>query len=116
LFSIDAVIAGMPRLAVAPNDPIGWEPFGLASIEPCFLSVLPLIAGREAAILELVQPNTPLFLSRTRLKLEAFHSSLACAHHMHQPTIPATADGTLISHLPSMLEQPGEGDNHKVRS
>jgi hypothetical protein len=33
---------------------------------------------------------------------------------MHQPTIPAGADGALISHLQWMLEHPGEGDNHNA--
>jgi hypothetical protein len=75
---------------------------------------LPPIAGREAAILELVQPDAPVFLPRTTRKLEAFRSSFACALHMHQPTIPAGANGALISHLQYMLEHPGEGDNHNA--
>jgi hypothetical protein len=33
---------------------------------------------------------------------------------MHQPTIPAGADGGLISHLQYMQEHPGEGDNHNA--
>lgn len=33
---------------------------------------------------------------------------------MHQPTIPAGADGQLISHLQWMFEHPGEGDNHNA--
>jgi hypothetical protein len=33
---------------------------------------------------------------------------------MHQPTIPAGAQGELISHLQFMLEHPGEGDNHNA--
>ena len=33
---------------------------------------------------------------------------------MHQPTIPAGADGGLISHLQYMFEHPGEGDNHNA--
>jgi len=33
---------------------------------------------------------------------------------MHQPTIPAGAEGALISHLQWMLEHPGEGDNHNA--
>jgi len=75
---------------------------------------LPPIAGREAAIQELMQPNTPVFLPRTPQKLEEMRSSFACALHMHQPTIPAGADGELISHLQYMLEHPGEGDNHNA--
>ncbi|MBM5796050.1 MAG: glycosyl hydrolase family 57, partial [Cyanobacteria bacterium M_surface_7_m2_037] len=33
---------------------------------------------------------------------------------MHQPTIPAGANGELINHLQFMLEHPGEGDNHNA--
>jgi hypothetical protein len=33
---------------------------------------------------------------------------------MHQPTIPAGANGELISHLQYMFEHPGEGDNHNA--
>jgi hypothetical protein len=76
---------------------------------------LPPIAGREAAILELVQQQQrPWVPTRTTLKPEQLHSSFACALHMHQPTIPAGAQGELISHLQYMLEHPGEGDNHNA--
>jgi hypothetical protein len=78
------------------------------------LKTLPPIAGREAAILALMQSDTPVLLPPTTRKLEEFDSSFACALHMHQPTIPAGADGELISHLQSMLEHPGEGDNHNA--
>jgi hypothetical protein len=75
---------------------------------------LPPIAGREAEILQLMQQQQPVFLPRTPLKLEEFRSAFACALHMHQPTIPAGAQGELISHLQWMLEHPGEGDNHNA--
>lgn len=75
---------------------------------------LPPIAGREAAIQALVQTDTPVFLPRTTLKLDDIRSCFACALHMHQPTIPAGAQGELISHLQYMLEHPGEGDNHNA--
>lgn len=75
---------------------------------------LPPIAGREAEILALVQQGGPVALPRTNLQLEAITSAFACALHMHQPTIPAGADGALISHLQYMLEHPGEGDNHNA--
>jgi hypothetical protein len=75
---------------------------------------LPPIAGHEAGILALVQNDRPVFLPRTTLKLEQIRSAFACALHMHQPTIPAGADGSLISHLQYMLEHPGEGDNHNA--
>jgi len=75
---------------------------------------LPPIAGREAALQALMQQDTPVLLSRTARKLEDIRSSFACALHMHQPTIPAGAQGELISHLQYMLEHPGEGDNHNA--
>ena len=75
---------------------------------------LPPIAGREAEILALMQPDEPVFLARTPLKLEELQSAFACALHMHQPTIPAGSDGELISHLQWMLDHPGVGDNHNA--
>ena len=75
---------------------------------------LPPIAGREAEILALVQQEGPVFQLRTNLELEHIHSTFACALHMHQPTIPAGANGELISHLQYMVEHPGEGDNHNA--
>ncbi|MCX5946947.1 MAG: glycosyl hydrolase family 57 [Cyanobacteria bacterium] len=75
---------------------------------------LPPIAGREAEILALVMQDLPVFLAQTNLDLEQIQSTFACALHMHQPTIPAGADGQLISHLQYMVEHPGEGDNHNA--
>ena len=75
---------------------------------------LPPIAGHEAEILALVQQDRPVFLSQTNLNLEQIQSAFACALHMHQPTIPAGANGELICHLQYMLEHPGEGDNHNA--
>ena len=75
---------------------------------------LPPIAGREAAILALMQQDPPVLLPRTARRFEDIRSSFACALHMHQPTIPAGADGELISHLQYMLEHLGEGDNHNA--
>ena len=75
---------------------------------------LPPIAGSEEEILALVQQAGPVFLARTNLHLERIRSGFACALHMHQPTIPAGANGELISHLQYMLEHPGEGDNHNA--
>lgn len=77
---------------------------------------LPPIAGREAEILALVQQQQPVFLPTTNLKLEQIRSGFACALHMHQPTIPAGANGELISHLQYMVEHPGEGDNHNAEA
>jgi hypothetical protein len=75
---------------------------------------LPPIAGREAEILALVRSEAPVVPSPSNLRLEQLRSGFACALHMHQPTIPAGADGELISHLQYMLEHPGEGDNHNA--
>ncbi len=77
-------------------------------------NALPAIAGREAEILALVSQNQPIFLPHTNLKLAEMQSAFACALHMHQPTIPAGAQGEPISHLQYMLEHPGEGDNHNA--
>jgi hypothetical protein len=75
---------------------------------------LPPIAGDEAEILALVQQPGPVALPRTNLDLAQIRSGFACALHMHQPTIPAGAQGELISHLQYMFEHQGEGDNHNA--
>jgi len=75
---------------------------------------LPPIAGREAELLALMQQSGPVAGPTSNLKLEALQSAFACALHMHQPTIPAGANGELISHLQYMAEHPGEGDNHNA--
>ena len=75
---------------------------------------LPTIAGYEAEILALVQQANPAVLTHSNRKLEQFQSAFACALHMHQPTIPAGANGELISHLQYMLEHSEEGDNHNA--
>ncbi len=77
-------------------------------------NALPPIAGFEAEILALVQESGPVVLPNTTLNLEQVRSGFACALHMHQPTIPAGANGELISHLQYMFEHPGEGDNHNA--
>lgn len=75
---------------------------------------LPNICGSEAAIEAVVTHDKPIFLPVTNLKLEAIASGFACALHMHQPTIPAGANGELISNLQHMFEHQGEGDNHNA--
>ena len=75
---------------------------------------LPPIAGHEAEILALVQLPVAVFAPHSNLQLEQIHSAFACALHMHQPSIPAGANGELISHLQYMYEHPGEGDNHNA--
>jgi hypothetical protein len=75
---------------------------------------LPTIAGREAEIVSLMLENCAVALPHSNLRLEQLRSGFACALHMHQPTIPAGADGELISHLQYMFEHQGEGDNHNA--
>jgi hypothetical protein len=77
---------------------------------------LPPIAGREAEILALVQQAQPVVSGQTRRDPAAIRSTFACALHMHQPTIPAGADGELVGHLQYMFEHPGEGDNHNAEA
>lgn len=75
---------------------------------------LPPIAGCEAELQTLMQQKAPAALAPTTLTLESIQSAFACGLHMHQPTIPAGANGELISHLQYMLDHPGEGDNHNA--
>ncbi|MGF1479708.1 MAG: glycosyl hydrolase family 57 [Cyanophyceae cyanobacterium] len=73
---------------------------------------LPNICGWEADIAAIVNHDEPIFLTQTNLTLDKISAGFACALHMHQPTIPAGANGELISNLQYMFEHPDEGDNH----
>ncbi|MEA5594404.1 glycosyl hydrolase family 57 [Rivularia sp. UHCC 0363] len=75
---------------------------------------LPNISGSEKQVLEVVNQNSPVFLPTTNLRLEDITATFAVALHMHQPTIPAGANGEYISHLQYMFEHQGEGDNHNA--
>ncbi len=75
---------------------------------------MPSISGREAELAALMRVQQPSFLPRTNLDLSQIQSGFACALHMHQPTIPAGADGGLISNLQHMFEHPHDGDNHNA--
>ncbi|OLP20171.1 glycosyl hydrolase family 57 [Leptolyngbya sp. 'hensonii'] len=77
-------------------------------------SGLPNICGWEADISSVVNHHEPVFLSETNLRLEDITAGFACALHMHQPTIPAGANGSLISNLQHMFEHPHDGDNHNA--
>ncbi|NJK46945.1 glycosyl hydrolase family 57 [Candidatus Gracilibacteria bacterium] len=77
-------------------------------------SDLPNICGWEAEIKAVVNHSDPIFLPTTNLRLENISAGFACALHMHQPTIPAGANGALISNLQHMFENQGEGDNHNA--
>ncbi|MEO1447431.1 MAG: glycosyl hydrolase family 57, partial [Cyanobacteria bacterium J06635_11] len=41
-------------------------------------------------------------------------AGFACALHMHQPSVPAGHNGSVISNLQRMFDNPGEGDNHNA--
>ena len=75
---------------------------------------LPNICGFERAIAATTNHNNSVFLPRTNLSVDKLTSTFACALHMHQPTIPAGANGEPISHLQYMFEHSGEGDNHNA--
>jgi hypothetical protein len=75
---------------------------------------LPNICGWEAEIKSVVNHEEPIFLPSTNLRLENIAAGFACALHMHQPTIPAGANGELINNLQYMFEHPNEGDNHNA--
>ncbi|WP_416667010.1 glycosyl hydrolase family 57 [Egbenema bharatensis] len=77
-------------------------------------SGLPNLCGWEAEIRSVVNHSDPVFLPVTNLRLEQITAGFACALHMHQPTIPAGADGALIGHLQYMFEHPHMGDNHNA--
>ncbi|MBE9125625.1 MULTISPECIES: glycosyl hydrolase family 57 [unclassified Coleofasciculus] len=77
-------------------------------------SGLPNICGWEAEISSVVNHNEPVFLPTTNLRLEDITAGFACALHMHQPTVPAGANGEPISHLQYMFEHSQEGDNHNA--
>ncbi len=81
-------------------------------------SDFPAICGDEELIQQAIQDDAPVFLNsnlnNNNLKLEEITSAFACALHMHQPTIPAGANGALICNLQHMFEHQGEGDNHNA--
>ncbi|NEO88489.1 MAG: glycosyl hydrolase family 57 [Spirulina sp. SIO3F2] len=52
--------------------------------------------------------------SQRNLQLDQISAGFAIALHMHQPTIPAGANGELICNLQYMFEHPNEGDNHNA--
>ena len=75
---------------------------------------LPNICGNEELIQLAVQEDAPVFLNNINLRIEEITAAFACALHMHQPTIPAGANGALICNLQHMFEHQGEGDNHNA--
>jgi hypothetical protein len=77
-------------------------------------SGLPNICGWEADITSITNHKEPIYLANTNLALENITTAFSCALHMHQPTIPAGANGELISNLQHMFEHPHDGDNHNA--
>jgi len=81
---------------------------------PALTDGLPTISGWEAEIEATLATQEPVFLPRTNLSLGQISAGFTIALHMHQPTIPAGANGELINHLQYMFEHPFEGDNHNA--
>ena len=81
---------------------------------PELIDGLPNISGWEAEVQAVVQHDEPVFLSATNIQLENISAAFAIALHMHQPTLPAGANGELISNLQHMFEHPQIGDNHNA--
>ena len=102
-------VSALKQTLIAAN---GARERRLADLFP--LISLPPIAGREADLQSLLQSHSPIWIQHSNLNLDRIRSGFACALHMHQPTIPAGADGALISHLQYMIEHQGEGDNHNA--
>ena len=73
----------------------------------------PPISGREQHVAALMLKPRHVW-SNSAITLDKLRSGFACALHMHQPTVPAGADNSLISHLQHMLNHPNEGDNHNA--
>jgi hypothetical protein len=86
----------------------------VTSSHPSLRTDLPRICGWEAQLQAIAQDTNPVFLSTTNLVLDKITAGFVCALHMHQPTIPAGANGELISNLQYMFEHPHEGDNHNA--
>lgn len=91
-------------------------PFAYLPVLEEFQTGLPNICGWEAEIRSVVQQDNAVFLNTTNRSLENITAGFACALHMHQPTIPAGANGELISNLQYMFEHPNEGDNHNAEA
>ncbi|AII49781.1 hypothetical protein KR52_11605 [Synechococcus sp. KORDI-52] len=77
------------------------------------MTVCPPISGREADVAALMLKPRHAW-TNSSIELEQLRSGFACALHMHQPTVPAGANNSLISHLQYMFDHPNEGDNHNA--
>jgi hypothetical protein len=74
---------------------------------------LPNICGWESKITSAVNHERGIFLPGN-IDFNNINAGFACALHMHQPTIPAGANGELICNLQHMFEHQGVGDNHNA--
>jgi hypothetical protein len=74
----------------------------------------PPIAGNEEAIQAARRQVGEGVSQPCCWRWDRIRSAFACALHMHQPTIPAGANGELISHLQFMFAHSEEGDNHNA--
>jgi hypothetical protein len=81
---------------------------------PTLIDGLPPLAGWEDTLKKVTQTSEPVALSQTNLRLQDVSAAFAIALHMHQPTIPAGANGELINNLQHMFEHPYDGDNHNA--
>jgi len=75
---------------------------------------LPNICGQESAVKNATSSDRPVFSTNSNIDLSQVKAGFACALHMHQPTIPAGANGELIGNLQHMFEHPDDGDNHNA--
>ena len=75
---------------------------------------LPNICGWESDIATVVNHNQKIFLPHSNIDRDRVKAGFACALHMHQPTIPAGANGEPINNLQHMFEHPHNGDNHNA--
>ena len=75
---------------------------------------LPNICGWESDITTAVNHDRAIFLPHSKIEIDRIKAGFACALHMHQPTIPAGANGELINNLQHMFEHPNDGDNHNA--
>ncbi len=81
---------------------------------PTLIDGMPPLAGWEDTLQATTRKADPVFLSQTNLRLQDISAAFAIALHMHQPTIPAGANGQLINNLQHMFEHPYDGDNHNA--
>ncbi len=75
---------------------------------------LPTICGWESEVAAVTQRQDPVFLPTSTVQVNQLQAGFAIALHMHQPTIPAGWNGSLINNLQAMFEHPNDGDNHNA--